>query len=38
MGLRVEHLDTDMVRSRVQMVLHTSAHRLHVTPRDERVY
>jgi hypothetical protein len=25
MGLRVEHLDTDVIRSRSQMALHTSA-------------
>src|SRR5215211_4962627 len=37
MGLRVKHLDTDVVRSCIQMVLHTSANRLHVTPCDERV-
>ncbi len=38
MGLRVEHLDTDVVRSRIQMILHASANRFHVTPCDERVY
>jgi hypothetical protein len=38
MGLHVEHLDTDVVRSRIQMLLHTLANRLHVTPRDERIY
>jgi hypothetical protein len=38
MGLRIEHLDTDVIRSRVEMVLHTRANRLHVTPCDERVY
>ena len=38
MGLRVEHLDTDVVRSRIQMILHASANRFHVTPGDERVY
>jgi hypothetical protein len=38
MRLHVEHLDTDVVRSRIQMVLHTSANRFHVTPRDERIY
>ena len=37
MGLRVKHLDTDVVRSCIQMVLHTSANRFHVTPCDERV-
>ena len=37
MGLRVEYLDTDVIRSRIQMVLHTSANRFHVTPCDERV-
>ena len=38
MGLRVEHLDTDVIRSCLQMVLHTCANGLHVTPSDERVY
>jgi hypothetical protein len=37
MGLRVEHLNTDVVRSRIQMILHTFANRFHVTPRDQRV-
>ncbi len=37
MGLRVEHLDTDVIRSRIQMVLHASANRFHVTPCNERV-
>jgi len=37
MGLGIEDLDTDMIRSRVQMVLYTSAHRFHVTPYHERV-
>jgi hypothetical protein len=37
MGLRIERLDTDVIRSRVQMVLHTSANRLHVTPCHECV-
>ncbi len=37
MGLRVDHLDTDVVRPRIQMLLHTSANRFHVTPGDERV-
>ena len=37
MGLRIEDLDTDVIRSRVQMILHTRANRLHVTPRHERV-
>ena len=32
MGLRIEDLDTDVIRPRVQMVLHTRANRLHVTP------
>jgi hypothetical protein len=32
MGLRIEHLDTDVVRSRVEMVLHTPANRFHITP------
>jgi hypothetical protein len=38
MGLPVEYLETDMVRSRIQMVLHPSANRFHVTLCDERVY
>ena len=38
MGLRVEHLDTDVVRSRIQMVLHAPANRIHVTLCDEHVY
>ena len=38
MGLRVEHLDTDVIRSCIQMVLHSFANRFHITPRDERVY
>ena len=38
MGLRVEDLDTDVVRSRVEMVLHTPANRFHVTPCDERIH
>jgi hypothetical protein len=37
MGLRIEDLDADVVRSGVQMVPHTSANRFHVTPCDERV-
>jgi hypothetical protein len=37
MGLRIEHLDTDVIRSRVQMVLHTSANRFHVIRCHERV-
>jgi hypothetical protein len=37
MGIRVEHLDTDVIRSRAQMVLHPSANRFHVTPCDQRV-
>jgi hypothetical protein len=31
MELRVEHLDADVVRPRVEMGLHTSANRFHVT-------
>jgi hypothetical protein len=31
MGLRIEDLDADVIRSRVQMILHTRANRLHVT-------
>ena len=38
MGLHVEHLDTDVIRARIQMVLHSFANRFHVTPCDERVY
>jgi hypothetical protein len=37
MGLRIEHLDTDVIRPRIQMVPHTFGNRFHVTPRDERV-
>ena len=37
MGLHVEHLDTDVVRSCIQMFLHALANPLHVTPRDERI-
>ena len=37
MGLHVEHLDTDVIRARIQMVLHSFANRFHVTPCDERV-
>jgi hypothetical protein len=38
MGLAVEYLETDVVRSRIQMVLHPSPNRFHITPCDERVY
>ena len=38
MGLRVEHLETDVVCPRIQMVLHTCANRFHVTPCDERIH
>jgi hypothetical protein len=37
MGLRVEHLDTDVIRPRIQIVLHSFANRFYVTPCDERV-
>ena len=37
MGLRVEYLDTDVIRPRIQMVLHSFANRFHITPRDECV-
>ena len=37
MGLRVEHLDTDVVRSCIQVLLHTSGHGFCVAPCDERV-
>jgi hypothetical protein len=38
MGLHVEYLDTDVVRSRIQMVLHASANRFQVAPCNERIY
>jgi hypothetical protein len=38
MGLRIEHLDTDVVRPRIQMSLHSFADRFHVTPCNERIY
>ena len=38
MGIGIEHLDTDVVRPRIQMILYTSANRFHVTPCDERIY
>ena len=38
MGLRIEHLDTDVIRPRIQMVLYPFANRFHVTPCDEPVY
>src|SRR4029453_18434265 len=37
MGLRVEYLETDVIRPRIRMVLHSFANRFHITPRDERV-
>ena len=33
-----EDLDTDVVGSRLQMLLHTSANRFNVTPRNECIY
>jgi hypothetical protein len=38
MGLRVEHLDTDVIRSCIQVLLHTLGHGFSVAPCDERVY
>ena len=38
MGLRVEHLDTDVIRSCIQVLFHTLGHGFSVAPCDERVY
>lgn len=38
MGFGVEHLDTDVVGSCIQVLLHTLGHGFWVAPGDERVY